>query len=95
MNTQSSLPPLSFVEARTHFGIWYGSISSCNIGYLSFLLPVRCTLSAPLTLGFDVRNSTTMDFAWPIITNTEAIAVNQDWAKFPGMLFTTVILPLA
>jgi len=44
-------------------------------------------VSSPLILGFDVTNSTIMDAAWPIITNKEVIAVNQQWAGFPGSIF--------
>lgn len=43
-------------------------------------------VSAPLILGFDLTNQDSMDRVWPIISNTEAIAVNQQWAGHPGML---------
>ena len=39
-----------------------------------------CTVSAPLILGFDLTNSTTIDRVWSLITNDEAIAVSQTWA---------------
>ena len=39
-----------------------------------------CMLSSPLVLGFDLNNSETMDRVWPIITNTEAIAIDHAWA---------------
>ena len=35
-------------------------------------------------LGFDVTNKTTMDRVWPIITNNETLAVNQQWGGHPG-----------
>lgn len=41
-------------------------------------------VSSPLILSFDMANTTTMDSVWPIITNVEAIAVNQIWAGHPG-----------
>lgn len=40
--------------------------------------------SNPLVLGFDVTNKTTMDRVWPIITNNETLAVNQQWGGHPG-----------
>ena len=43
-------------------------------------------LQAPLYLGFDLRNTTTLEAVWPIIGNQEAIAVNQQYAGHPGML---------
>merc|ERR1712061_342460 len=43
-----------------------------------------CIISAPLILGFDVNNEETTDKVWDIITNKEAIAVNQAWAGHPG-----------
>ena len=33
--------------------------------------------SSPLILGFDMLSDETMDRVWPIITNVEAIAINQ------------------
>jgi hypothetical protein len=46
-----------------------------------------CILSSPLTLSFDFSNQEIVDKAWPIITNTEAIDVNQMWASSIGGLF--------
>ena len=43
-----------------------------------------CIVSAPLYLGFDMANATVMDSVWDIISNTEAIAVNQQWHGHPG-----------
>lgn len=45
-----------------------------------------CIVSSPLTLGFDVTKSTLMQEVWPIISNTEAIAVSQSWHNHPGRL---------
>ena len=56
----SSEGGLSFVEQRTHFGLW-------------------CVTSSPLTLSFDLSNATITDAVWPIITNTDALAVSQSW----------------
>jgi len=43
-------------------------------------------VSSPLVLGFDTSNTTTMDRVWSIITNPDALAVNQQWAGSPGTL---------
>jgi hypothetical protein len=43
--------------------------------------------SSPLILSLDLNNQTAMDFAWPIISNREAIAVNQLWAGESGNVF--------
>mmetsp|Transcript_62276 Transcript_62276/g.131662 ORF Transcript_62276/g.131662 Transcript_62276/m.131662 type:complete len:436 (+) Transcript_62276:88-1395(+) len=46
-----------------------------------------CIVSSPLTLSHDVNNDTIMDEVWPIISNTEAIAINQAWAGHSGSPF--------
>lgn len=43
-------------------------------------------VSAPLVLGYDLTNMTTTKRVWPIISNTEAIAISQTWAGHPGRL---------
>ena len=43
-------------------------------------------VSSPLTLSFDLGNSTIMDRSWPIITNTDVLAVNQGFFGHPGTL---------
>lgn len=43
-------------------------------------------VSAPLVLGFDLRDDAVMDRVWPVISNQEAIAVNQQWEGSPGRL---------
>ena len=45
-----------------------------------------CIISAPLILGLDLRDDKEADKVWDIITNKEAIAVNQAWAGSPGHL---------
>ena len=42
--------------------------------------------SSPLILGFDMTSDAKMSRVWPIITNREAIAINQEWAGSPGQL---------
>jgi alpha-galactosidase len=43
-----------------------------------------CVLSSPLTLSMDFANRSLVDSVWPVITNTDAIGVNQAWAGSPG-----------
>lgn len=38
-----------------------------------------CIVSSPLILGYDVTNDSVTKAVWPIISNREAIAVNQQW----------------
>ena len=68
-NTQSTEPPLSFNEARTHFGAW-------------------CIVSSPLIIGMNLTDKATVDDFWPILSNTEAIAINQEYAGHSGTLFS-------
>ena len=42
--------------------------------------------SAPLVIGADLTDNAVMQKAMPILSNTEAIAINQNWAGHPGML---------
>jgi alpha-galactosidase len=45
-----------------------------------------CIVSSPLILGLDITDSARVDSIWDIVTNREAIAVNQAWAGQPGRL---------
>ena len=36
--------------------------------------------------GLLITNKTAVDAIWPILSNTQAIAVNQAWAGHPGRL---------
>ena len=47
----------------------------------------RGIVSSPLTLSHDVNNVTITNEVWPIITNKEAIAINQAWAGHSGSPF--------
>ena len=44
-------------------------------------------VSSPLILSLDTTDDRAMDAAWPIIANSEAIAVNQAWAGHSGAPF--------
>mmetsp|Transcript_7156 Transcript_7156/g.21869 ORF Transcript_7156/g.21869 Transcript_7156/m.21869 type:complete len:443 (-) Transcript_7156:205-1533(-) len=43
-----------------------------------------CIVSSPLVLSLDVNDDELMDEVWPLISNQEAIAVNQAWAGRSG-----------
>lgn len=43
-----------------------------------------CVASQPLTLSLDLTNDTAVDFVWDIITNKDAIAIDQAWGGYPG-----------
>ena len=43
-------------------------------------------ISAPLYLSFDLRDKKRMDRVWSLVTNKEALAVNQQYAGHPGRL---------
>jgi alpha-galactosidase len=45
--------------------------------------------SSPLILGHDLNDEKVTDKIWDIITNREAIAINQAWAGHPGRLVKT------
>lgn len=44
-------------------------------------------VSSPLILSHDMLNDTVTDIIWPVIANTEAIAVNQAWHGSAGGIF--------
>jgi alpha-galactosidase len=46
-----------------------------------------CIVSSPLVLSHDLTDAAITDEIWPIITNTEAIAINQAWVGDAGSLF--------
>ena len=56
-----------------------------------------CVVSSPLILGFDPANTTNLDSVWPIITNREAIAIDQDYAGYSGTRFfeSQTLVPMA
>ena len=46
-----------------------------------------CITSSPLTLSHDVNNETVTQSIWSVISNREAIGVNQAWAGHSGSPF--------
>jgi hypothetical protein len=54
-----------------------------------------CIVSSPLTLSHDMTNDTITDLIWPIITNTEALAVSAAYNGMSGTTFksATEMLP--
>eukprot|EP00041_Stephanoeca_diplocostata_P009310 m.143095 g.143095 ORF g.143095 m.143095 type:complete len:439 (-) comp17688_c0_seq1:138-1454(-) len=44
-------------------------------------------VSSPLTLSHDVNNATISEMIWPVISNTEVLTVNQDYAGHSGTAF--------
>lgn len=45
-----------------------------------------CIVSSPLYLSFSPFDQPNIDRVWPLVTNTEAISVDQQWAGDPGSL---------
>merc|ERR1711953_195339 len=43
-------------------------------------------ISNPLVLAMDLRDGATLDSVWPIVTNREVIAINQQWYGDSGRL---------
>lgn len=44
-------------------------------------------VSSPLILGMNVTDGPTVDAVWDIVSNTEVIAINQQYAGFSGSMF--------
>jgi len=75
-----------------------GGLSDCGSNGTSVCVPLSVAesrshfgawaiVSSPLTLSFDLRNSTMLDLQWDTITNTDAIEINQDYAGHSGAQF--------
>jgi hypothetical protein len=72
-------------------GCWaYGDI--LEVGRLSTFELSRAhfgawaVTSSPLVLGVDLRHTAAVKGVWPIVSNSEAIAINRQWAGHPGFL---------
>jgi hypothetical protein len=57
-----------------------------NFGWNRAHFGAWCVISAPLILGMDLTKQDTLAAVIDIVTNAEAIAVNQNWAGHPGGL---------
>eukprot|EP01052_Picozoa_sp_SAG31_P006596 SAG31_NODE_304_length_18019_cov_10.386440_11_plen_363_part_00 len=67
---------------------WVQNSVPMNYSEMQVQFGGECILSSPLILSFDPTNATAIDRVWPIITNTEAIAVNKAWSGSPGAILT-------
>ena len=45
-----------------------------------------CVVSSPLILSHDMTNASVMDALWPLITNVDALGINQAWYGSSGTL---------
>ena len=52
--------------------------------YLTYIN--RCVTSAPLILGTDLSDDKILDRIWPVVSNKEALAINDAWVGHPGTL---------
>jgi len=50
-------------------------------------------MSSPLVFSFDLRFADTVAEMWPILSNKEAIAINQQYAGHPGYLVKQWAVP--
>jgi len=88
-NLDSVVPFLESQPPVSRPGAW-ANPDNLEVGNLASFEESRshfgawCIVSAPLTLGFDISNETALNRVWDIISNTEAIAVNQAWEGHPG-----------
>jgi len=56
-----------------------------------------CIVSSPLILSHDLTNATIGDAVWPIISNTELLAVSKAWAGFSGSVYkaASAVVPVS
>ena len=91
-NLQSTRPYLTRL-ALSRPGSW-AYPDMLQVGRLATLSEDRthfgawCIVSSPLILGHDVTDEKLNDKIWDIISNTEAIRVNQAWTGHPGRLIS-------
>jgi hypothetical protein len=75
-------------EGKTgKLGPWAGGFVQPTITEQRTHFGLWCVLSSPLTLSLDFTNTSAVDSIWHVITNTDAIAVNQEWAGEHGKVF--------
>jgi len=68
-------------------GVRYGQRNSLSFIESRSHFNAWAIVSSPLILSHDINNDTLTAAIWPIIANTEALAVNQAWAGFSGSEF--------
>lgn len=83
--------PLHFVVDMLEVGCDHGPGGEDDPG-LSYVearthFGAWCIVSSPLILSHDMTDDAVTDSIWDIITNTEAIEVNQAWAGDSGSLY--------
>ena len=90
-NLQTAAPFLDKEKPLAGRGCW-AYPDMLEVGYLSSFSWNRAhfgawaVISAPLVLGLDLLDADLIDSVWEIISNREAIRVNQRWAGHPGRL---------
>tara|TARA_B110000208_G_scaffold127276_1_gene154899 strand:+ start:73 stop:2331 length:2259 start_codon:yes stop_codon:yes gene_type:complete len=52
-----------------------------------------CIVSSPLVLSLDLTHHAHVDDLWPILSNVEALAVNEHWSGSPGRLLLSKGMP--
>ena len=77
-------PGSSFLRSAPRFLDRVGRLANATEDRSHFGL--WSVVSAPLILGFDLTDAHILTRVWDIITNEEAIAVNQAWHGHPGRL---------
>lgn len=86
---------LDFAWNRAHFGEILDMHCLVPSNYCSVGLAITgawCVVSSPLVLGLAL-DSPVLPAVLPIITNTLAISINQQWAGHPGMLLKSTRPP--
>ena len=68
-------------------GITNGGVPVLNFTEARTHFGAWCIVSSPLILGMNMSDAATVATFWPIVSNAEAIAVNQEYAGFSGSRF--------
>ena len=68
-------------------GVTNGGVPVLNFTEARTHFGAWCIVSAPLVLGMNLSDAATVAAFWPIVSNTEAIAVNQGYAGASGTRF--------
>jgi len=74
-------------EGGDRLGPWSNGFKNPSVVEQRTHFGLWCTLSAPLTLSMDFTNTSNVDSVWSIVSNTDAIGVNQAWGGHPGTVF--------